>query len=500
MVRILLAAVIVAAVVVWFLIGFLAERSVRQAISRDATDKALHWADYMSSHIPDLPVLLDTGRPTEEQKQTIRRIRQLGDIFRFRLFDDQGRLVLISDEAFISNPQGIAQDFDPETIEVIQSGAGIVDVFDGTKKPDRPDLYAEAYVPLIDESGAVFGVVEVYVDETLTAEYFLESFESFGIFVSTLSTILFLVPAVGFALQRGCAKRSQNEAEKAKFDALTGLLSRAEFMRRATKLVDQNALSALLFVDADKFKAINDTHGHAVGDKYLEHIGRTLTAITDPRDLVARLGGDEFVVGMSGADRGTVLRRARTIVDQCSEPVDISKRTLASSISMGVSFVGDGADLDGVLAEADAALYYVKSTGRNQFAVYGDELGENVRRRNALETRIRAAAERQEFWIEYQPLVDGNTFEPIGYEALLRLKLEDGTPVPPSEFIPLAEEMGLIEEIGAWTIHEATREIARLSETAKLAINLSAAQFPSQRLSGIVANALTRVRPSGRAA
>jgi diguanylate cyclase (GGDEF)-like protein len=491
MYRYLAAAIASMALVVWFVVGLLADASVQRAVGRDATNKALHWGHYMSWRIPDLGGLIATGVPTQEQFEAIQYVRHLGDVFRFKLFDAHGRLVLISDDAFISDPQGIAADYDPEPLEVVQTGMDLVEVFDGTQKPDRPDLYAEAYVPLVDSNGSIYGVVEVYVDQTVTQHYFADSFKSFGLFISALSALLFLVPSIGFSVQRARAQRSSSKADYlSKFDALTGVLNRAEFARRAEASIAEGQLTALLFVDADNFKSINDTYGHAAGDKYLEKIGRILTANTDARDLVSRYGGDEFVVALNAANHEATIRCVRSILHLCSEPVDVNGRKMTASVSVGVSFVNTGSQLEKFTAEADAALYYAKAAGRNQYAIYGDDMGEEIRRRNLLETRIKEAFESEEFALEYQPLVGGNDHQLIGYEALMRLRHTDGTSIPPAEFIPLAEEIGLIDKMGEWAIFEATREVAKLPGGLKVAINLSAIQFRSGRLPQLVADAL----------
>lgn len=483
--------IIVVSTTVWLLVSLLAEASVQKAVSRDAVDKALHWGSYMSSNISGLEDLIATGKPTDQQRHHIRELRQLGDVFRFKLFDAKGRLVLISDESFISNPQGVASAFDPEPLEVLRTGVKSVDVFDGTNKPDRPDLYAEAYIPLTDRDGRIYGVVEVYVNETNTQAYFAESFKNFGLIISAISALLFLVPAAAFGVQRQLAERSRSEADYlARFDMLTGLLNRTEFTRRSEALIARGELTALLFLDADKFKAINDTHGHAAGDSYLEHIGRTLSSSTDPDDLVCRFGGDEFVIALSNATHDQVTRRVRTLLGLCARPLEVGGRSLTCSVSIGVSFLDKATGLEQATAQADAALYHAKAAGRNQYAFYGEDMGEEIRRRNRLESRIREAAERNEFTLEFQPLVAATGHDLIGFEALMRLELADGTPIPPSEFIPLAEEIGVIDEIGEWALLEAMQKVAQHPGTPKVAINLSAAQFRSGQLPHLVSAAL----------
>lgn len=450
------AVVIMVSTIAWLLVSLLAEASVQKAVSRDVVDKALHWGRYMSSHISGLEDLIATGKPTDQQKHHIRQLRQLGDVFRFKLFNAKGRLVLISDESFIANPQGVASAFDPEPLEVLRSGLQTVDVFDGTGKPDRPDLYAEAYIPLTDRDGTIYGVVEVYVDETNARAYFAENFKNFGLIISAFSALLFLVPAAAFGVQRQRAERSRSEADYlARFDVLTGLLNRSEFTRRSEAMIARGEMTALLFLDADKFKAINDTHGHAAGDSYLEHIGRTLASGTDPDDLVCRFGGDEFVIALSNATHDQVTRRVRTLLALCAKPLEVDGRSLTCSVSIGVSFLEAGIGLEQATAQADAALYHAKSAGRNQYALYGEDMGEEIRRRNRLETRIREATEKSEFTLQFQPLVAATGHGVIGFEALMRLELADGTPISPSDFIPLAEEIGVIDKIGEWALSEA---------------------------------------------
>ena len=491
MLRFILAAAVAAVIAIWSLIGSLADASVSRAIQRDAVDKALHWGLYTSTRVPNLAGLIRSGRPTPAQAEAIQQTRWLGDVFRFKLFDADGRLVLVSDEAPTTGPLARPVEIDTEASQVIATGRPLVEVFDGTGKPDRPELYAEAYIRLHDSDGTPIGVAEVYVDETKTRDYFTESFKEFGAIISTVSALLFLVPAVGFGIQRSLAQRSRTEVEYlAKFDPLTGLLNRTEFKRRATSMIRDARMGALLFLDADRFKAINDSYGHAAGDLVLEKIGRILAAETDPGDLVARFGGDEFVIAYTSADPRMVIQRVRTILHRCAAPIDHDGRMLSTSVSVGVCYPGQSRDLDEALAHSDAALYFAKSAGRNQYAVYGEDMGEEIRRRNVIEDRVKKAALRDEFTLAYQPLVSSRTHEIIGYEALMRLALDDGTPVPPTEFIPVAEELGVIDDIGAWALRTATLDIAGLPGALKISVNLSVAQFRSGRLPALIAAAL----------
>lgn len=476
-------------------ISFIAVRglnhAVERAVVREAVDKAENWGDFMASRVPDLDTLVATGIPTDQQQRIIREIRNVGDIFRFKLFTADGRLSLVSDDANISGPGGLSDLVDPEPSQVARTGKPIVEVYDGSQKPDRPDIYAEAYIPLLSSDGTVKGVVEVYVDQTSTRSYFVDSFKNFGVMLTTFCALLFAIPAGAFLLQRIVSDRSRKAAEfLAHFDPLTGLLNRREFVEQSERLLEQGGLSVVCYIDLDRFKTVNDTYGHAVGDAVLVHTSQVLRKNCRSDDLLARFGGDEFVISFSDIDLEAAALRVRAILRDFSAQTDILNVKLNGSLSAGLAVVEKGETLERVLSNADAALYHVKSAGRNDFAVYGAEMGEELRERHALEKRLREATQTSDFKIHYQPLVDGKSCEVIGYEALLRLSHVDGTPISPCVFIPLAEELGLIDEIGTWVMRTSMRDMMDMHEETTLAVNLSSNQFQSGELVNIVRNAV----------
>lgn len=472
-------------------IGFSMNSTVDRVVARDATDKAEHWGDYAVERIPDLVELVQTGIPTDEQRDVIRQIRAVGDIFRFKLFDANGRLSLISDETHMMEPGGIAAVEDPEPKQVAQTGLPIVEVFDGSQKPDRPDLYAEAYVPLVAPDGTVLGVVEVYVDQTLTRSHFLENFRTFGLMLIGFTSLVFIVPGLAFCLQRFWARKSQRAAEfLARYDPLTGVLNRRAFMEQAEQRIADEGQSVVCYLDLDRFKQINDKYGHAAGDAFLAHVAHVLRRNCRSDDLLARFGGDEFVIVFQNIDIQSAMQKVRVILLECASEVAIQDTRLTGSISIGMAETNASDSLDETLSNADAALYHVKAAGRNDFAVYGSEMGEELRKRHQLETRLRAATVSSDFNILYQPLVSDVNGTVIGHEALLRLNDHDGQPISPSVFIPLAEELGLIDTIGEWTINTATRTMAAIGSEKTLAINLSTMQFRSGELVRIVKDAL----------
>lgn len=480
-----------AAVSSWAVIGFGVTSAVESVIARDSIRKAEHWGNYMATRVPDLGALAQSGVPTQKQELAIRNIRQVGDIFRFKLFTSDGRLALVSDDVMTQNYSGTATDADLEAIAVAENGQAIVAVFDGTEKPDRPDLYSEAYIPLLDSEGTVTAVVEVYVDQTATNAYFQESFKSFGLMLMTFCLAIFSIPSIAFFVQRALTQQSKDDAEfLARFDPLTGLMNRREFTSQASCALEHGSLSVVCYLDVDYFKAINDMHGHAVGDGYLAHIADILRANCSPEDLIARFGGDEFVICFQKTAFVDAVHKVHGILQSMNTRIDIEEAQINGSVSIGVAFVEDDVDLDTILKNADVALYHAKSAGRNDFAVYGEEMGDELAKRHALEARLREAVKTNDFEIHFQPLVSSQNGEISGYEALLRLNDAEGTPIPPSVFVPMAEDLGLIEVMGRWTIREAIARMSQRNDKTTLAINLSTRQFTSGALVNTVRYAL----------
>ena len=279
-------------------------------------------------------------------------------------------------------------------------------------------------------------------------------------------------------------------------DALTGLANR-------TQLVDKlkNALAvlplrggsiAVHFIDLDRFKRVNDTLGHDGGDFLLKTVADRLRSVTRIDDMVARLGGDEFVVvqtSVNGKDQAEEF--ARRLSSAVTAPMRLKEHMIVATVSIGVALApADGSNPERLLKSADLALYKAKADGRNCIRFFLAEMDAELQARFKLEGIIRDAVLRDRFEVHYQPLFELVERHLIGFEALIRLPVEDGTLIPPLEFIPVAEDLGLIDKIGAWVLREACRDAATWPEHLTVAVNLSPAQFLAGSVSNIVAAAL----------
>jgi diguanylate cyclase (GGDEF)-like protein/PAS domain S-box-containing protein len=282
-------------------------------------------------------------------------------------------------------------------------------------------------------------------------------------------------------------KRAEEEIEHLAYhDALTGLPNRkclqdhmelalAQSQRTSSRL-------AVLFLDLDRFKLVNDTMGHGVGDEVLRQVAVRLRGCVRAGDTVARVGGDEFVLLLANLEKEHVAPLARKILDEVSAPLVVDTHRLSMTTSVGISlYPEDGADADALLRNADIALYRAKERGRNNFQLCTPALNEAIRERLALESGLRRAVDNGEFVLYFQPEVILPSRTIVGAEALVRWQHPQRGLLPPDSFIPLAEDTRLIVPMGEWILREACTQAARFPSGAAgawfVAVNLSARQF-----------------------
>lgn len=293
----------------------------------------------------------------------------------------------------------------------------------------------------------------------------------------------------GVALFADITKRKQAEhmiKKMAYFDSLTDLPNRTLFHDRLTQAINQAKRTknpiAVLFLDLDRFKIINDSLGHTAGDQLLQEVSKRLLTCIREGDTVSRQGGDEFTMLLPNTTHSGAIKVARRIIELISHPMEINGHEILVTPSIGISMYPDhGEDVESLLKNADTAMYHAKDLGKNNFQLYSSKLDQQVLERLTLENELRKALERKEFVLHYQPLIQIDSNKMIGVESLIRWHHPLLGVISPTKFIPLAEETGLIVPIGEWIIHTACAQNKAWQEKGypplKVSVNLSGRQF-----------------------
>jgi len=473
----------------WLTISLTIDHLLNQSAMATARD----WATFLAANVTDFDEIAAGEQPSAASLAFFQATRQAGQVFRYVIFNSEGYSQLVSDRNGISLVN--LSSFSATAARAAVTGLPIIDARTATAG-GLPAYYAEAYIPVVVK-GKPVATVAAFVDQSKQRNEFYRNFVMAAAVLCLLTALSFGVPAIAWYRRTREKQRADRRIRYlAQHDALTGLINRASMLEKLERALATLPLRgsglAVHFIDIDRFKEVNDTLGHDGGDFLLKTVAERLVAVSRFDDLVARLGGDEFVaIQRDVRDKPEVEAFASRLAAAVSTPVRFKEQEIVTTCSIGIAMApSDGTEPERLLKSADLALYRAKSDGRNCNRFFVPEMDATLLERLKLERIVREAVKNDRFELHYQPVFEVANHRLIGFEALIRLPAPDGTLIPPMTFIPVAEEIRLIDKIGAWVLREACRIAATWPEHLTVAVNLSPTQFESWSISQVVAEAL----------
>jgi diguanylate cyclase (GGDEF)-like protein len=462
-------------------------------IDTDATTSARDWANFVAANVKDLEQIANGEQPSSSSLAFFEATRKAGQVYRYLIFNREGYSQLVADHDRIALVD--LSEFNTEAARAGQRGQPQVSIKTGAAA-DQPSHFAEAYVPVM-VNGRPVAIVAAFVNETEQRSNFFYDFMVAAISLCLLTGAAFGIPAVAWYF-RTLEKQQADRRIRflAHHDPLTGLANRGRLIERLERVLavlpSVGGQIAIHFIDLDHFKEVNDSFGHDGGDFLLNTIGQRLSVLTRMEDLVARLGGDEFVVVQTAVGKNTEAEAfSQRIASMLQEPMYFKEQEIKTNVTIGVALApSDGHTSERLLKSADLALYSGKVAGRNCIRFFTPEMDEALRARLTLEKLLRDAVANNRFELHYQPMYEINGNKLIGFEALVRLPGPDGALIPPTTFIPIAEETRLIDRIGQWVLREACQTATTWPNDLTVAVNLSPAEFESGAIVDSVAAAL----------
>lgn len=439
------------------------------------------------------------ARPEIEQLRADVMQRMQGlNVVKVKIYDLEGLTVFSTEARQIGEDQSANAGFRRARTGETASEITFRERFDNFEQMivDRDLVYS--YIP-IRQSGSspVEGVLEVYADVSgLVRDLKTVQWEIAGAVLGILSLLYFFLFLIVRHADNIIRARSEEERlanreklrHQAFHDTLTGLPNRTQFTEHLDEAMARARTTggkfAVLFIDLDQFKYLNDSLGHFVGDRLLQAVGERLTSFPNEAYIVARLGGDEFAMLVPDIGRisqaSQVAARIRHLI--ASQPYQIDGRVLSITPSIGITvYPTDGTDAVELIKNADAAMYYAKEMGRNNYQFFTQDMNAKALAVLSMEHSLRQALKRGEFLLHYQPQIDLATGRIVGVEALLRWRRPEMGLVLPEEFIPIAEETGMIVQIGDWVLQEACRQNRRWRNAGlpamPVSVNVSGLQF-----------------------
>lgn len=428
--------------------------------------------------------------------------RQIGSLYTLRKLEDGSNVFILGPETDYDGDGYISGDLESrvpigeyyaEQIPELEEAFRGYQTFQTEVTEDQWGQTISAFVPIFDEDGRQIGLLGLDYDGMLFVKNVaLSRLGMIGIvFVVLLTLYAVYVAGVYYVVERQFRRHQEELRYQAYHDSLTGLPNRELFRERLiqaiARLPDSSHSTAVLYLDMDRFKNVNDSLGHSVGDQLLKQLAKRIASCLKEDDLLVRPGGDEYIILINKVHNlEEVLRKGEAILSSFDQPVFVDEYELYMTASIGVSiYPTGGTDADTLIRNADTAMYFAKERGR-RLHMYTEDMNERLLERLAIENGLRKGIERGEFVLYYQPKIETSTGKVVGMEALIRWNHPERGFIPPDQFIPVAEDTGLIVPLGEWVLREACRQLkmweAKGFLSIPIAVNLSSRQFQMKDL------------------
>jgi diguanylate cyclase (GGDEF)-like protein len=483
---------------------------------QDARADGVGWAENAATQTHNIERLLEGEANFSLTERILRQLRDVGNIYSVQFLAPNGEVRFEANQFHPEDTSELAANHDHDE-HVVESEPRIAEAMvgphmhvDGTFHPNlthtlavdlashtvrlgagdghhEPLHYAEVNHPVLKD-GILQYALRVRVDQT-------ERFTLFQTAIWEISLLLGATALFVVGIPAYLSVRSRKEADLAdqrahylsKHDSMTGLANRNYFLdkleRHANKVKSGQDKIAFVAIDVDGFKEVNDSYGHDVGDELLIQFAAQLKYECQNFQSIARIGGDEFACFTRFSDDDEMRQFIDNLQKSMSHPYEIKDHNLISTVSIGAAFYPDDAkDVTDLMKKADIALYAAKTDGRNGYAIFNSAMETEIASRRELEALLRHAAQHHSFDLFFQPLYCSERKTACGFEALMRMRDHSGDFVSPDKFIPVAEEMGIMEELGIAILLKAAEAAMKWPEYLRLAVNLSAMQFESGNL------------------
>lgn len=490
---VVLLSLVISIIASFFSISYVNRETGLFILNSEARHRSENWADIIGKRYGGQLQSFFNGEALD--KATFDFFSQVGtldDVFFFKIFDETGKLRLTADVKK-QTVTFTADDEHAETArEVMRSGRPDITIKNGDSIR-RPKVFSEAYVP-IAHRGARLGVMEIYVDHKDRFDQILGSLQKIALVISLMSVAVMVLPLLAYRQQNKLRLAAFRELDHmASHDGLTGLLNRASFGKALQEMELSGVPYAVHLIDLDKFKAANDSYGHAAGDGVLVEVAQRIRALLDADTIAARLGGDEFVLlqKIGNGSAATARALANRVVDAMSAPIILGTTAISIGCSVGsaCSWHNNLCERD-LTRQADAALYAAKRGGRNRAILYHHDLDAAAARRVDLVRRVREACLNDGFELVYQPVFETGTGRLRAFEAMPELKGVGSDQLVREDLLRIAEDEGLSPQIFTWTLQYACQHASQWPQEITITIPVPFSLLASGDFAETVSKAL----------